>query len=96
MDNKPGEMDAERCMLLANFAEIVVRQIEKSTLAMSQSYLVNKSAQSLLRALDCFSEGLMLCNVATEGWDIVYVNDTWGKVTGMGSCGCGVVAVGSM
>lgn len=84
MDDKPGKMDAERCMLLANFAEIVVRQIEKSTLAMTQSYLVNKSAQSLLRALDCFSEGLMLCNVGTEGWDIVYVNDSWGKVTGTG------------
>ena len=83
MDTKPGVLDAERCTLLANFAEIVVRQIEKTTLAMTQRHLVNKSTQSLLRALDCFSEGLMLCNVAAKDWEVVYVNDSWAKVTGV-------------
>lgn len=82
MDDKPGILDAERCTLLANFAEIVVRQVEKTTLAMTQRHLVNKSTQSLLRALDCFSEGLMLCNVGDKTWEVVYVNDSWGKITG--------------
>lgn len=83
MDTKARQFDAEACNLLANFAEIVVRQIEKTTIGWSRSYVVNQHAQGMLRALDWFSEGLMLCHVEHSTWKVLYVNDAWTKLTGV-------------
>ena len=35
----------------------------------------------LLSAMDCFSEGIMLVNTATQSWDILFVNDAWSRIT---------------
>ena len=35
----------------------------------------------LLSAMDCFSEGIMLVNTATESWDVLFVNDAWSRIT---------------
>ncbi len=35
----------------------------------------------LLSAMDCFSEGIMLVNTATQSWDVLFVNDAWSRIT---------------
>ncbi|GLC39870.1 hypothetical protein PLESTF_000919300 [Pleodorina starrii] len=86
IDNKPRPFDAESCNMLANMAEMVVREIEKDLLLEAQKA---KSAQlyrennQLIRALDCFSEGIMLVNMSLPTWPIMFVNEAWEKATGI-------------
>ena len=173
LDHKPREFDAENCNVLCNFAEVVVREIEKDkrrvrrpldgvhaqccTLGMpgggqqglvhwhvrrlglpqarstgheaptgspaaarpQQTYSqgarklgapacsppcaestgagpdaperpaqeleaarVQTEKSNLLRAMDCFTEGVMLLNVVTEEFRIMFMNDSWARITG--------------
>ena len=36
----------------------------------------------LLRAMDCFTEGVMLLNVTTDDFKIIFLNDAWARITG--------------
>lgn len=82
IDRKPRTLDAEACNVLCNFAEIVVRQIEKTTTSLTAQHAMTQQTQRLLRALNCFSEGLMMCQLTGTGWNLLYVNDVWVKITG--------------
>lgn len=86
IDRKPRKLDAESCNVLCNFAEIVVRQIEKTTTSLTAQHAMTQQTQRLLRALNCFSEGLMMCQLTTTGWHVLYVNDVWSKITGGWLC----------
>lgn len=84
IDTKPRRFDAESCNMLANMAEMVVREIEKEKMLQHQrqrSELLSKENTQLLRAIDCFSEGIMLVNMSVEGWPIMFVNEAWEKLT---------------
>lgn len=83
IDRQSRTFDAESCNVLCNFAEIVVRQIEKTNNSLMAQYAVSQQARNLLRALNCFSEGLMLCQMTVTGWKVLYVNDAWVSITGV-------------
>ena len=44
---------------------------------------LSRQTSGLLRALDCFSQGIMLVDTSTSDWSIVFVNDAWVTVTGI-------------
>ena len=39
--------------------------------------------QSLLRALDCFNDGMLLVDLGEPGWRILYANESWTSITGV-------------
>jgi hypothetical protein len=62
IDNKPRTFDAESCNMLANMAEMVVREIEKDKALeeqrLRQQHQRKKEDQAkLLRVFDCFRCG---------------------------------------
>ncbi|GIL48868.1 hypothetical protein Vafri_5296 [Volvox africanus] len=86
IDNKPRSFDAESCNMLANMAEMVVREIEKDMLLEAQkakSEQLYRENNQLIRALDCFNEGIMLVNMSLPTWPIMFVNEAWEKATGI-------------
>jgi hypothetical protein len=57
IDRAPRKFDAESCTLLANMAEMALRELEKEHLLETQrqqSALLSKENLQLLRAIDCF------------------------------------------
>lgn len=44
---------------------------------------LSRQTSGLLRALDCFSQGIMLVDTSTSDWSIVFVNDAWVTITGI-------------
>ena len=40
------------------------------------------SRQRTVRALSCFDEAVMLCDVGADAWPQLYVNDQWCRLTG--------------
>ena len=43
---------------------------------------VQNEKSNLLRAMDCFTEGVMLLNVTTDDFRIIFLNDAWARITG--------------
>ena len=43
---------------------------------------VQTEKSNLLRAMDCFTEGVMLLNVTTNDFRIMFLNDAWARITG--------------
>ncbi|CAK0736720.1 hypothetical protein CVIRNUC_000792 [Coccomyxa viridis] len=82
IDVKPRNLDAEQLMVLANFAEVVVREIEKDIARKEETDRLRSQTTGLIGAMDCFSEGIMLVNTDSENWNILFVNDAWSRVTG--------------
>ena len=136
LDHKPREFDAENCNVLCNFAEVVVREIEKDKRRVSalaagctcsvchftvirhvavantgllvyclasggpaaslrarwphaccalqelEAARVQTEKSNLLRAMDCFTEGVMLLNVVTDDFRIMFMNNSWTRITG--------------
>ncbi|KXZ50686.1 hypothetical protein GPECTOR_15g370 [Gonium pectorale] len=86
IDNKPRAFDAESCNMLANMGEMVVREIEKDLMIEQQrlkSEQLYRENNQLIRALDCFSEGIMLLNMSLPTWPILFVNEAWERATGV-------------
>ncbi len=109
IDIKPHkEFTPEQYNLLAQFAELAVREIEKDKLAQLQKMVqeqrgplgLSGSASpigsirssvselepanwGLSRAADCFVEGVMLVDVATTTWQILYTNAAFSTVLGV-------------
>lgn len=84
IDNKPRTFDAESCNMLANMAEMVVREIEKDAALAKQrerSEQLHRENHQLIRALDCFNEGIMLVNMSLPSWPILFANEAWEKAT---------------
>ncbi|KAK9790562.1 hypothetical protein WJX73_005557 [Symbiochloris irregularis] len=82
-DLAPREFDAENANVLCNFAEVVVRELEKDKRRAEESERIKQEQNKLLRAMDCFSEGIMLINTSTESWDIMFLNEAWSRLTGV-------------
>ncbi|KAK9843847.1 hypothetical protein WJX84_006057 [Apatococcus fuscideae] len=83
IDRRPRQFDAESCNLLCNFAEVVVREIEKEKLRANKTKQLEAQASGLLTAIDCFKDGIMLVDTSTPLWTIIFINDTWTRVTGI-------------
>mmetsp|Transcript_8938 Transcript_8938/g.19085 ORF Transcript_8938/g.19085 Transcript_8938/m.19085 type:complete len:704 (-) Transcript_8938:2515-4626(-) len=86
IDNKPRQFDAENCTMLTNFGEMVIREIEKDAMLQMQrqkSEALTQENTQLLRAFDCFSEGVMLCNLSFPTWPVLFVNEAFEKTTTM-------------
>eukprot|EP00884_Botryococcus_braunii_P002377 jgi/Botrbrau1/1213/Bobra.0163s0021.1 len=83
IDLKPRQFDAESCNVLANFAEVVVREIEKEKMRLVESARIRSQTNGLLRAMDHFNEGIMLVNMGVPEWEIVFVNEAWTQLTGI-------------
>ncbi|GFR53121.1 hypothetical protein Agub_g15837 [Astrephomene gubernaculifera] len=82
---RPG-FDAESCNMLANMAEMVVREVEKDVALEAhrrQSERLTRENVQLIRALDCFSEGIMLLNMSLPSWPILFANEAWERATGL-------------
>lgn len=47
-----------------------------------ESARIRSQTNGLLRAMDHFNEGIMLVNMGTATWDIVFVNEAWTQLTG--------------
>lgn len=43
---------------------------------------IEAQASGLLTAIDCFKDGIMLVDTSTPLWNIIFINDTWTRVTG--------------
>lgn len=82
-DYKTRDFDAENANVLCNFAEVVVREIEKEKRREEESQRIKSEQTKLLRAMDCFSEGVMLISTLTSTWDILFINDAWTRITGI-------------
>lgn len=71
MDYKPREFDAECCNILANFAEMVVRDAERFTELdghRKRNEDLARENQQLIRAIDTSADGYILCNPHNSGW----------------------------
>lgn len=51
-----------------------------------ESQRIKSEQTKLLRAMDCFSEGVMLISTLTSTWDILFINDAWTRITGGAPC----------
>lgn len=109
IDIKPHkDFTAEQYNLLAQFAELAVREIEKDKLELLQKMVkagntLNLSSDAgspldslrsstseldpahwgLSRAADCFVEGVMLVDVCTKTWQVLYTNPAFSNVLGV-------------
>lgn len=56
IDDKPRQFDANSCNMLANMAEMVLREIEKDKMLEEQRLRQQRQSEQrqLLRAIDCF------------------------------------------
>ncbi len=77
--HKPGKFDATRAQLLANFAELVVRQIEANWALKLQQ---KRDASQLARSLACYDLAYLLVDVAQPEWRVLYVNKAAQKQLG--------------
>ena len=83
IDFHPRSFTTDQLSLLADLSEIVVREIEQDAVKLRNAF--GTDLGSPLRDISCFSEGVMLCDVAQPHWPIHYVNDSWCKATGISS-----------
>ena len=110
IDIKPHkDFTPEQYNLLAQFAELAVREIEKDKLQLLQKMVKSGNTLASLtsisgspldslrssiselepahwglsRAADCFVEGVMLVDVATKTWQVLYTNPAFSTVLGV-------------
>ncbi|KAL4443601.1 hypothetical protein ABPG75_011338 [Micractinium tetrahymenae] len=79
MDIKPRTIPAEIANLMTNFAELVVRELEKDKASRPCSSATDVLT---LRKLSAFDEAVLLCDVSAKGWPIRFVNSQWCKAAG--------------
>ncbi|KAL4857667.1 Mitogen-activated protein kinase kinase kinase 9 [Chlorella vulgaris] len=85
-DFKPRRFDATKYTMLAHFAEIVVREMERELVMLLQQREMSsaRSAEThLTRAMDSFHEGIILLDLSQSSWHILYSNDTFRRLTGL-------------
>ncbi|PRW61273.1 Serine threonine- kinase CTR1 [Chlorella sorokiniana] len=80
--------------MLSHLAEVAVRELESSCMLhwsqmqqlltlLTQLDEAQRTVQKLVRGLDCFSEGILLCDVE-GGWGVRYANSAFTRLTGLG------------
>ena len=77
-DTKPRAFDSNSTAILANFAELVVRELEMHAVLQRQLSV----AKMLKRAMDCYNQGYLFVDVAMPGWRIMHVNQAFSTCTG--------------
>ena len=58
------------------------QQLSLLYLQETEALRVQNEKSHLLRAMDCFTEGVMLLNVTTDDFKIIFLNDAWARITG--------------
>jgi len=84
IDREPRTFTADNCQMLSNLAEMVVRELEKEVLLEEQrqrSEMLSQENTQLLRAIDAFSEGIVLVDVSLDEWPVVFCNEAWESLT---------------
>lgn len=95
IDNKPRVFTQEQSRVLANFSEIVKREIERDVLAeamVQQARAATEAASSVdgddglggfRRAVDALSEALLLVDAGKPGFPVVYCNAEFQTLVGL-------------
>ncbi|KAJ9531495.1 hypothetical protein QJQ45_015041 [Haematococcus lacustris] len=86
IDRQPRAFGPEQGMLLANLAEMVVREIERDQAMAAQrakTEALHEENDQLLRAIGAFSEGIVLVDASTSDWKIEFTNEAWEGLTGI-------------
>jgi hypothetical protein len=86
LDIVPRMFEVSLISCLVNFAELVVRELER-TAAMAKDESLLLSLGPLSRSKESFLESVALVDVGTEGWNIMYANSSWAKELGFGLSG---------
>ncbi|KAL0020911.1 hypothetical protein WJX77_010024 [Trebouxia sp. C0004] len=82
IDRQQRHFDAENCRLLCNFAEVVVREIEKDEARAAEQRSLER-VSGYQQSLEAESEGILLVDTSTQDWNILFQNEAWLRVTGM-------------
>jgi hypothetical protein len=88
LDVRPRMFDAEKCNVLCNFAEMVMRDLERQATSTQRQASVDSLGLKddvLLRTMEECSDGIVLLDTGKPGWPILFVNEGWTTVTGAGS-----------
>ncbi|EFN56344.1 hypothetical protein CHLNCDRAFT_144815 [Chlorella variabilis] len=88
LDVKPRTIPAETANLLCSFAELVTRQLEKGRVEAWKRSANEAARKRTVRALACFEEAVVLCDVSTPGWPILYANERWIQSVGKSEQEC--------
>lgn len=87
VDTQPRVLDAASCMIMNNFSELVVRQLEKDIALKAKSQDNADLAATyghMQRTIDAFEHCVVLLDTqAEEGWKIVFTNQVFTKITGV-------------
>lgn len=82
IDRKQRHFDAESCRLLCNFAEVVVRELEKDEAKAAEQRSLER-VSGFQQSLETESEGILLVDTSTPDWNILFQNEAWLRATGM-------------
>ena len=52
----------------------------------SKTKQIEAQTSGLERAFDCFKDGIMLVDTSTPFWNIIFINDSWRRLTGNAAC----------
>ena len=82
VDFRPRSFPAGLYNTLMNFAELVVREMERDRVLelRAQSY---EAAHALLRSPAAYSQAVALVDVSCGRWDILYANPLWAAAVGV-------------
>ena len=99
IDTRPRTVDAAQCGVLANFAEVVMRELEKEKARAVEAARLRSRAADLLRVMDTVTDCVLLVDVGTSGryqhqlsgttpaqapaWKVLFANTTAAKVAGI-------------
>eukprot|EP00879_Flechtneria_rotunda_P004002 GHRR01004243.1.p1 GENE.GHRR01004243.1~~GHRR01004243.1.p1 ORF type:complete len:773 (+),score=221.32 GHRR01004243.1:1592-3910(+) len=80
MGTEPRKFDALRGQLLANMAEMLVRQLEQRWVAKLQA---SGSAAVLMRSLHCYDAAYLVLDLSCQPWAILHMNEKAREITGI-------------
>lgn len=90
IDKVPRQLSAESCALLCNFAEMVVREIERDKVPapVQPEVTVLPSGNSVsggsIRGTNASKEGVFCCDTSDPKWRILFMNDAAALMAGIG------------
>ncbi|KAK9834150.1 hypothetical protein WJX81_003157 [Elliptochloris bilobata] len=79
VDTQPRRLTVDDYRVLNNCAEMVVRRLEADQFAVAHA----GAAHQLLRSLEAYKRAVLLCDMSSRGWRILYANEPWSKATGL-------------
>lgn len=79
IDVSPKTFAAESSMILANLAEMVVRELERGEAASKQ----RQEQDQMLRTVASLTESVMVVNLGEADWPVLFVNNAWEDESGV-------------